>query len=80
MIMVIPSFTMLWYLSSYIMCRSGAYKPVIRTTVIKVMAKIDAYGRVSEGIITDAPKTTMMASFIAGKRLNQIIWDKARRN
>jgi hypothetical protein len=39
--------------------------------------EIDAYGRVSKGIISDAPKTTMTASFIAGKRLNQIIWDKA---
>ncbi|MDD1750500.1 MAG: UPF0489 family protein [Methanothrix sp.] len=39
--------------------------------------EIDAYGRVSKGFITDAPKTTIVASFIVGRRLNQIIWDKA---
>jgi hypothetical protein len=39
--------------------------------------KIDAYGRVSGETVVDAPKTTVMPSFIAGKRENRIIWDKA---
>jgi hypothetical protein len=38
--------------------------------------KIDAYGRVSGGDIIDAPKTTLIPRFIAGKRINRIIWDK----
>ena len=39
--------------------------------------KIDAYGRISGDNIIDAPKTTMISSFIGGKRINRIIWDKA---
>ena len=39
--------------------------------------KIDAYGRVSGEDFIDAPKTTMIPSSIAGKRINKIIWDKA---
>lgn len=38
---------------------------------------IDAYGRASKGIITDAPKTRLKASLISGRRINQIIWDSA---
>ena len=39
--------------------------------------KIDAYGRVSGENIIGAPKTTEMKIFVAGKRENRIIWDKA---
>jgi hypothetical protein len=39
--------------------------------------KIDAHGRVSGEKVINAPKTTAMPSFIAGKRENRIIWDKA---
>ncbi len=39
--------------------------------------RIDAYGRVSGEEIIDAPKTTMMTTLIAGRRINRIIWDKA---
>jgi hypothetical protein len=38
--------------------------------------KIDAYGRVSGEEIIDAPKTTVISRFIAGKRENRIIWDE----
>jgi hypothetical protein len=36
---------------------------------------IDAYGRVSEGRISDSPKTTIAISPIAGKRSRKIIWN-----
>lgn len=39
--------------------------------------RIDAYGRISGEDIIDPPKTTMMPSFIAGKRINRIVWNKA---
>lgn len=38
--------------------------------------RIAAYGRVSGEDVIDAPKTAMMPSFIAGRRVNKIIWDK----
>jgi hypothetical protein len=39
--------------------------------------EINAYGRVSGDEVIDAPRTTIISSFIAGKRENRIIWDKA---
>jgi hypothetical protein len=38
--------------------------------------KFDAYGRVSGDEVIDAPRTTMIPSFITGKRINRIVWDE----
>lgn len=40
--------------------------------------RIDAYGRISEGELVDAPRTKMSSSFINGRRIDLIEWDGER--